>query len=242
VIDQGRVFVGGAGIGGRSNAEFESMRWKDVAVLDANGDGRVERSEVPAGHKLVMRPELPEGHPGRLVPFPLGAMIRGIDSDKDGAVNEAEWNEGMSRFSTIDRPVLAAVNTTDGMSEEGDRMIWSHRRGIPEVPSPLLYGGRLFLVRDGGIVQCLEADSGKLVYQQRIGVAGGYSASPIAADDRIYLASQSGTLAVLDARSAKCKVLARNRIGEPITATPAIVGDHLYVRTAEHLFAFAESP
>jgi outer membrane protein assembly factor BamB len=187
-----------------------------------------------------MRPELPEGHPGRLIPWPLRMMIKGMDADKDGAVTEAEWTSGLARFESMDQPVLAALRISDSSLGEEERVVWNHRRGIPEVPSPLLYGGKIFLIRDGGILQCLEAVSGKLLYQQRVGVPGGYSASPVAAGGRVYIASQAGTVVVLDARSAKCKVLARNRIGEQITATPAIVGSHLYVRTAEHLFAFAE--
>ena len=114
-------------------------------------------------------------------------------------------------------------------------------RGIPEIPSPLCYRGKLFLVRDGGLLQCLDAATGSVLYQERLGVSGGYAASPVAADDRVYLCSQSGTVTVIDARSNQLKVLSRNALGEKIAATPAMVDDQLYVRTEKHLFAFGAS-
>ena len=75
-------------------------------------------------------------------------------------------------------------------------------------------------------------------YQDRLGVRGGYAASPVSAAGRIYLASQSGTIVVIDAGSDSLRVLATNPLGETITATPALVDDVIYVRTAEHLYAF----
>ena len=94
-------------------------------------------------------------------------------------------------------------------------------------------------MRDGGILHCIDAATGSLLYRERLGASGGYSATPVAAQHRIYLASQLGTITVIDARSKELKVLARNPLGEQITATPALVENSIYVRTAKHLFAFS---
>ncbi len=115
---------------------------------------------------------------------------------------------------------------------------WRATRGIPEMPSPLHYRGRLYFVRDGGMVTSYAADSGTVVLdRQRLGALGQYAASPIAADGRIYASSEAGTIVVFRAADT-LDVLARNDLGESITATPAIVADTLYVRTARHLWAF----
>jgi len=107
----------------------------------------------------------------------------------------------------------------------------------------LAYDGKVFLVRDGGIVQCLDNAKGTVLYEERLGTLGGYAASPIGALDRVYVASQSGSITVLDAHSDSLKVLAKNPLGEKISATPALAGDVIYVRTDKHLYAFgAESP
>jgi hypothetical protein len=60
------------------------------------------------------------------------------------------------------------------------------------VPSPLYYDGRVYLVKDGGLITSLAAKSGEPLYAQaRLNAIGSYYASPVAADGRIYLASLS---------------------------------------------------
>jgi outer membrane protein assembly factor BamB len=187
---------------------------------------------------MVLRPELPEGHPGRVFPFPLVGMFDGLDKDKNGEVTEEEWNSLVANFSSMDTPIVMALRPDAVGTNEETRIAWKYSRGIPEIPTPLCYEHKLFVVRDGGLLQCLEAASGKVLYQERLGVGGGYTASPIAADGRVYLPSHSGTIVVVDARAKELKVLARNVIGEKITATPALAENRMYVRTERHLFAF----
>jgi outer membrane protein assembly factor BamB len=237
-LGEGLIFACAAGVGGRSSPAFEGANWSDIMKLDENHDGKLQKSELPKDYKLVLRPELPEGHPGRLFPAPLMGMFDGLDQDKNGEVTEDEWKLLMTRFTTMDTPVAMALRAEATGTNEEARVAWKHSRGIPEVPSPLYYDHKLFIVRDGGLLQCLEASSGKVLYQDRLGVGAGYTASPIAADGRVYLASQSGTIVVVDGRAKELKVLARNVIGEKITATPALVENLIYVRTDRHLFAF----
>src|SRR5207244_1346395 len=164
------------------------------------------------------------------LPFPLVEMFDGLDKDKNGEVTEEEWNSLMAGFSSMDTPIVMALHPEGSKTNEEERIAWKHTRGIPEVPSPLYYEHKLFIVRDGGLLQCLEAASGTVLYQERLGVGGGYTASPIAADGRVYLSSHSGTIIVIDARAKELKVLARNAIGEKVTATPALAENLMYVR------------
>jgi len=237
-LGEGLIFACAAGMGGRSNPAFEGMPWSELMRLDQNHDGKLQKSEVPEDYKLVLRPELPEGHPGRLFPAQFAAIFDGLDKDKNGEVTEEEWNALVARFGSMDTPIIMALRPDAAGTNEEARIAWKYTRGIPEIPTPLYYDHKLFIVRDGGMLQCLEAASGKVLYQERLEVAGGYTASPIAADGRVYLSSHSGTIVVVDARAKKLNVLARNLIGEKIAATPALVGNLIYVRTDRHLFAF----
>ena len=240
-FDEERVFACSTGIGGRSSPKFEWAGWGELVQFDANKDGKMEPAEIPESFRLTQRPELPEGHPGRLLPFEVRGMLAGMDKDKDGAVTKEEWDNALGEFEQMDVPVLMALRPGGAEVTETNRIDWKIARGIPEIPSPLCYRGKLFLVRDGGLLQCLDAATGSVLYQERLGVSGGYAASPVAADDRVYLCSQSGTVTVIDARSNQLKVLSRNALGEKIAATPAMVDDQLYVRTEKHLFAFGAS-
>jgi outer membrane protein assembly factor BamB len=114
---------------------------------------------------------------------------------------------------------------------------WTERRGVPGVPSPLYYNGRLYTFKDGGLVFCRVAESGELLYSERLGTPGYYYSSPVAADQRIYIASVEGVVVVLEA-GEKLNILATNKLDGGILATPAIVDGKIYVRTESHLYAF----
>jgi outer membrane protein assembly factor BamB len=114
---------------------------------------------------------------------------------------------------------------------------WTELKGVPEVPSPLLYRNRLYYVKNGGVLTCRDPKTGKAIFEERLDAPGGYYASPVAADGKIYTASDRGMVVVLEAADT-LRVLARNELKEPIMATPAIVDNKLYVRTDNQLYAF----
>jgi outer membrane protein assembly factor BamB len=116
---------------------------------------------------------------------------------------------------------------------------WSERRGVPGVPSPLYYNGRLYTFQNGGIVFCRAAKTGEVLYNARLGAPGYYYSSPVAADQKVYIASEEGTVVVLDA-GPKFNVLATNKLDGAILATPALVDTNIYVRTGDYLYAFGK--
>jgi outer membrane protein assembly factor BamB len=143
----------------------------------------------------------------------------------------------MARFETFTKPVLMAIRP-GGKDDAKQQVAWEMRRGIPEIPSPLYYEGAIYMVRDGGLLTCLDARDGSVRYQERLGVGGQYGASPVAAAGRIYVASQTGTVIVFKPGETAPEVFARNELDESIMATPAIAEDTILVRTEGHLFAF----
>jgi outer membrane protein assembly factor BamB len=207
--------------------------------MDRNGDGKLQFDEIPDDYQLVLRPDLPKDHPGYAFPAPFKAMYRNADTDKDGAFSEEEMKISMGRFETFTKPILMAVRP-GGKDDAKQNVAWEMRRGIPEIPSPLFYQGAIYLVRDGGLLTCLEAKNGSLRYQERLGGGGQYAASPVAAAGRIYVASQSGTVIVVKPGESSPEVLARNDLGDSIMATPAIVENIIVVRTAVNLYAFGQ--
>jgi outer membrane protein assembly factor BamB len=116
---------------------------------------------------------------------------------------------------------------------------WSEKKGVPGVPSPLHYNGRLYTFQNGGIVFCRVAKTGELLYSGRVGAPGYYYSSPVAADNKVYIASEEGVVVVLDA-GAQLKILAANKLDGAIMATPALLEESIYVRTENHLYAFGK--
>jgi len=135
--------------------------------------------------------------------------------------------------------VLVAVKPGCKGQVEDAQIAWKATKGLPYVSSPLFYKGRIYLMKDGGIVSCFDAKTGDSIWQQeRIPVAGNYYASPVAADGRIFLTSLDGKMSVLKAGTAMPEVIRTVDFHERVAATPALVGDRLYVRTAKTLYAF----
>jgi outer membrane protein assembly factor BamB len=213
----GLIFAGGwtHGSGVPRMPKFDQL----LEQGDGDGDGQLSRKEAPAG--------------------PARQHFHYIDANRDGLVSPKEYEFIATAFDNS-RNALVAIRP-DGVGDvTATHVAWSQARGLPNVPTPLFYDGRLYLVKNGGMVTCLNASDGTVHFlEERIAVAGDNYASPIAADGRICLASRSGTIAVL-AAGDELRVLARNPIGEPILATPAIAGDTLFVRSEKHLWAFRD--
>jgi outer membrane protein assembly factor BamB len=113
---------------------------------------------------------------------------------------------------------------------------WKATSHVPNRPSPLLVGDLLFMVhQDTGVVTCLEAKTGELVWRERLPGSGNHSASPVFADGRIYFFNENGHGAVIEA-GRQFKVLAENKLDDGIMASAAIAGKALFIRTKTHLY------
>jgi outer membrane protein assembly factor BamB len=116
---------------------------------------------------------------------------------------------------------------------------WRMPRGTPDVPSPLIHQGLVYLCRENGILICLEAATGKEHYQERLHSAR-YRASPVLIGDKIYLTARDGTFSVVKA-GPRFELLATNRLPDTFTASPATAGGRLYLRGFEALYCVAEA-
>jgi outer membrane protein assembly factor BamB len=117
---------------------------------------------------------------------------------------------------------------------------WSKAQRGPYMPTPLIYGGHVYILGNDGIFTCYALADGQEVYRQRIPHAGsGFSSSPVASDGKIYLSSEDGEIFVAKA-GPKFEILARNDMAEPLMATPAISGGLLIVRSQRHVWAIGQ--
>lgn len=116
-------------------------------------------------------------------------------------------------------------------------VVWRHNKGTAYVPSPILYGRYLYLMTDTGIVTCLDALTGAVVYEGgRVPVPATFTASPVAFDDQLLLTSEDGDTFVLRAGPTH-EIVRTNSVGEPVYASPAIADGRIFIRGERHLFA-----
>ena len=161
-----------------------------------------------------------------------------IDLDQDGKLDRTEWEKDATVFKLAQNVAMAVKPGGKGDVTE-THVKWIHRRDLPFVPSPLVYEGVLYMVKDGGILSALDAKTGKLIRRGRLRGEGNYFASPVAGDGKVYLASERGVLTVLKA-SGQWKTLSAYNFGERIMATPVIADGKFYLRTDNALYCFTK--
>jgi outer membrane protein assembly factor BamB len=122
----------------------------------------------------------------------------------------------------------------DGRGDITDtHVVWTYSKSTPTRPSQIIVGELLFMISSEGVVTCLEARTGKEVWQKRL--EGDYSASPLSAAGRIYFFNEDG-LATVIAAERRFKMLAESKLEQGFMASPAVVDDALILRTRTHLY------
>ncbi len=236
VAGDGRLYAAIWTMGGEPADRVKLPSFDELlAKYDTNKDGKISKDELPADLSVMKRSEAGD-IPGADVKLkPLFDMV---DLNKNGQIERFEWGLGVAMAARpVENGLLAIKPGGDG-DVTRTHVAWKDTKAVPEVPSPLYYRGRVYMVRDGGIVSCLDAATGKLVYRERLGPGGAYFASPIAGDGKVYAASGRGVVVVI-AAGDKFEILARNDFKEAILASPAVADGKLYIRTEGHLYAFA---
>jgi outer membrane protein assembly factor BamB len=196
-------------------ANFDNL----LKMWDVNGDGKITQAEI-------------QDRKGPAGGFPQ------IDLNGDGYFTREEHGDLM-KIAAV--PHLMAAIPTDGAGDATKQIRWVYRKSVPNVPTPLVYKGVFFAVKDGGIATALDAKSGDLIKEGRIAPSfGAMFASPVAGDGKIYAVNQAGKVAVLKG-AGDWELLAMNDLGEDCFATPALSGDRIIIRSSGHLWCFRDS-
>lgn len=205
--------------------------------LDSNDDGFISLDEIPDDLMVFTRPEIADIE---LTSISLKLFFNRIDTDKDRLISEDEWTNiltTLSGFVTEFGTMAIPLDLKGEISDED--ILWMELEKNPEVPSPVAYNDCVYIVKNGGWLTCMNAESGEVYYQDRVGPAGACLASPVIADDKIYLSSYNGVIMVLETGENPV-VISESKLDGKITATPAIVGNDMYIRTSEYLYSFEQ--
>lgn len=193
---------------------------KVLEEIDGNKDGKISPEEINPS------------------PYKHGGSWEAIDLDHDKFLDARDWTFYRARRSA--RNVTMAVRPGNARGDLTDTHVeWRNERNVPQVSSPLLYGGILYVIKDGGIFTSMDARSGHVFKTARIeGALDNYYSSPVAADGKIYLASETGKVSVIQPAEQWQRVSVTD-FEEHIYATPAIAEGSIYLRTAKALYRFA---
>ncbi len=223
LVDGDTIYISGWEIGGDPGQEKPPpLPFKEVlAKHDANKDGVLSREEAPD-------PRMRQEH-----------NWNETDFDADGVLDNSDWDLHIAKSTARNNIIAVRPQGRRGdISDTG--VLWRYRRGLPNTPSPLLYNGILWLVKDGGIATSLDPTSGQPIKQARLPDAiDKYWASPVAADGKIYMTSAGCQVSVVKPRG-QWEVLTVNDFEDQCFATPAIVDGRIYFRTMAALYCLGK--
>ena len=133
--------------------------------------------------------------------------------------------------------VLAVRPGRDGDLSGTDAVAWKYDKGTSYVASPVLHGNYLYLMTDAGLITCLDAVTGTVVYDGgRPPIAATFRSSLVAYSDRVLQTSEDGETFVIKA-GPKHEIIQKNSVGEPVWASLAFARGTIYIRGEKHLFA-----
>jgi outer membrane protein assembly factor BamB len=192
-----------------------------LAKWDVNKDGRLSKDEM-------------------VDPRAKSRFDEYLDLDRSGFLEERDWKQFQERRQGESSVRAYRLGGQGDVTESN--YLWKNPRSLPNVPSPLVYRGVLYTLKEGGILTSFDIKTGEIIKQARLqGALGEYFASPIAADGNIYAVSEEGKAAVIKA-GAQWELLRVNDMKDGCKATPAIVDGKIYVRTYGALYCFQRTP
>ena len=116
---------------------------------------------------------------------------------------------------------------------EDATLVWEQKKNAPKLPSMVYVAPHVYCITEGGMAWCAKADTGEILYRERVG--GTFAASPVVAEGRIYITGDNGETVVLAAKP-EFSVLAKNALGEDVQASPAVANGRFFIRSAKSLF------
>lgn len=138
------------------------------------------------------------------------------------------------------QPRLHGIRLGGSGDVTASNRVWSREDVGSFVPSPAVYKGRVYLVRDRGEVECIDPMTGNTIWSDALpkGRAAFY-ASPTIAGGNLYAAREDGTVFVATVKDDRFKLLATNDMEEPVIGSPVPVLNRILIRGEHHLFCLA---
>ncbi len=221
---------GGERQGGRGAGGGPGGSWSTPLLIKAGG-----------------RDELVVNFPGRLAAFdPATGKQLWITKGMGGTIYTTPiWAEEILLASSSGPGGASAIAVKPGGNgelSESDRL-WRLERAKSAIGSGVIHQGHIYNISQDGVAQCLDAKSGKTIWEERLkgpGARTGSWSSILLAGDRLYIPNQSGDIFVVRA-SPNFEVLATNSTGESMNASPAAADGNLFVRTEKSLWCFSSA-
>ena len=145
--------------------DFDSL----LKQYDRDGDGALSAREFPDKILVAHRIGL-DGVEGADNARPSRSIFAAADTNRNGKIERAEWEAYAKSLAPPSRQHgLLAIRPGGSGDVTATHVLWKEPAGVPEVPAPLYYQSRVYMVAGGGVATCLDAETGRRVYRGRLG-------------------------------------------------------------------------
>ncbi|MEM7475897.1 MAG: PQQ-binding-like beta-propeller repeat protein [Planctomycetota bacterium] len=167
-----------------------------------------------------------------------GERIWSIYSKGEGVTPSPVVGEGLIFTSSgFEEPTIRAIRIGGKGDITKSHIAWEQKRGVPALPSFLFVAPHLYSITRDNILYCFTAETGEIVWQERL--QGTYSASPLLAANRIYITSEEGITTVLKP-GTKYQELAKNEVNGICKASLAVADGQIIMRSSDYLYCIGE--
>ncbi|MCF6311623.1 MAG: PQQ-binding-like beta-propeller repeat protein [Verrucomicrobiales bacterium] len=221
-----------------------------IIALDKNTGKTVwktPRAVEVSRHFSFTTPLLIEVNGQRQLISPASGAVIAYDPSNGKEIWRCGYGEG---YSVVARPLYAngLIYVSTGFNKaklmairaegKGDvtktHIAWEYEKAVPKESSPIIVDDYLYMNDDKGLATCLDAKTGKLIWEGRL-TKKNYSAAPIYAGGLIYFHDGEGMTTVIKP-GKKLDIVARNDIGEHGLSSFAVTDGALFIRTDSALF------
>lgn len=128
-----------------------------------------------------------------------------------------------------------------GDLSDSNAISWNVKKGTPYVPSPLLFGDKIYVCSvNKAVISCYQATTGKAYFvEQPLEGMGEIYASPVGVADRAYFVGRDGITKVIK-KSNEFQVLATNKLDDKFDASPAIAGNELFLKGKVNIYCITK--
>jgi outer membrane protein assembly factor BamB len=163
----------------------------------------------------------------------------------DAANGQQAWNFTTFKMGGIvgpsvmgDKVIVAGAEfgvLKPGADDTTPQIVWKTTKMRLGYCTPVVHGDKLYTLTNNGVVSCLKASDGTVLWQQR--VKGNFAACPVMLDGKLLVVNEEGTSYLIESGEKEGKIIATNSLGaENMLGTPAITPDRIYFRSDAKLY------
>ncbi len=220
LFDGDTIYINGWEIGGDPGQQKETPSFQAVLMEnDKDGDSLISQDEAPDERLKAAR------------------AWAEADLGRDGKMDERDWYFYAARRAPVNNLVAIRPGGMRGDLTQ-KAVLWRYTKSLPNTPSPLLYHGIMYLIKDGGIFSSIDPKSGTAHRVGRLREAmDKYWASPVAGDGKIYTVSERCAISAIEP-GANWTLIETSGVEGTCFGTPAIVDGTIYLRSLQAVYGF----